>query len=105
MPEKKLKPLSRIGIFPKLISEGYCCPYGYLKLCRARGETKASMAKWLGVPFYTMKNAFRALKRGEHVCLGYSGCMKPLIEEIEREKSSLKTPSDRPPPSDPDSGK
>lgn len=78
---KKFRP--HIRIFPKIANEGYCCIYGYLKLCRARGETKASMAKWLGISFWTLRDNFRALKRGEHTCQKYSDCLSPIIEDIE----------------------
>jgi hypothetical protein len=73
---------------PKVASEGYCCIYGYLKLCRARGETKKAMAEWSGIAFDTLKNHYRRLKKGEHQCQHYSECLRPVIEDIENPPSN-----------------
>jgi hypothetical protein len=70
------------AIFPKVASEGYCCLYGYIGLCRARGETKAQMASWLKVGFWTMKYHFRLFNSGRHQCQGYSDCLKPIILDL-----------------------
>lgn len=82
--EKKHRPFFRL--MPKVASEGYCCINGYLRLCRARGETKKSMAEFLGISFWTIKYNYRCLKRGEHKCQNYSDCLSPVIEDIERSR-------------------
>ena len=76
-------------IFPKIASEGYCCIYGYLNLCRARGETKKSMASWLGVSFWTIKDHYKLLRRGVHTCQKYSECLRPVIEDIHNSVDGL----------------
>ena len=80
---KKFRPFFRI--LPKIASDGYCCIYGYLRLCRERGETKEEMAKCLGINFWTLKYHYRLLKRNEHSCQNYGDCLKPVIEELEAE--------------------
>lgn len=70
-------------LMPKIASEGYCCIFGYLRLCRVKGETRNSMAEWIGVSPETIKNHYRRLKRGEHSCQEYSECLIPVIEDIQ----------------------
>jgi hypothetical protein len=76
-------------MMPKVASEGYCCIFGYLRLCRARGETKKSMSEWSGISFETLKNHYRRLKRGEHSCQKYSDCLLPVVEDIQRGPGDL----------------
>jgi hypothetical protein len=70
-------------VAPKAFSEGYCCLWGYLKLCRARGETRKSMSEFSGLSVETIKNHYRRLKRGEHSCQEYPDCLRPVIEDID----------------------
>jgi hypothetical protein len=77
----KNRPFFRI--FPKVASEGYCCMFGYLSLCRARGETKQQMANWLGINFWTVKYNYRCLKQGRHTCQKLEGCLKPIIDDLQ----------------------
>lgn len=76
------RPFPFYRMMPKVASEGYCCIWGYLRLCRARGETKKQMAEWLGVSVNTLKNHYKRLNSGEHRCFGYSECLRPVIEDI-----------------------
>ena len=87
---KKFRPYYRV--MPKIASEGYCCIWGYLKLCRERGETKAEMAKFSGITFRSLKNHYSLLKRGEHECQKYSTCLKSVIEELTEENAEKKPP-------------
>jgi hypothetical protein len=71
---------------PKVFSEGYCCMHGYLRLCKARGEKIKDMAEYISVSASTLDHNYRMFNKGERSCKNYSDCMKPIIEEIEREK-------------------
>ena len=71
-------------ILPKIYSEGYCCMYGYLELCKARGETSNGMAENLGIKPHTLRHHYRQLKKGECTCEGKTDCMKALLEEIKK---------------------
>ena len=75
-------------LLPKIASEGYCCEYGYLKLCRARGETRREMAGFLGVKFRLIKHWYSLLKKGKVECQCYSDCLLPIVEDIERRGNS-----------------
>lgn len=75
------RPFYRVT--PKVFSEGYCCLYGYLRLCRARGETRKTMSEFSGLSPETIKNHYRRLRRGEHTCQKYSECLLPVIEDID----------------------
>lgn len=72
-------------LFSKISSEGYCCFHGYLRLCKARGESAPSMAKWLGMHRYTLYYHYRALKQGKRPCQKISWCLLPVIEVIEQQ--------------------
>lgn len=81
-------------LLPKIASEGYCCEYGYLKLCRARGETRREMAGFLGVKFRLIKHWYSLLKKGKVECQCYSDCLRPVIEDIENSTRGLLDNSD-----------
>lgn len=67
------------------VSEEYCCFYAYLRLCRARGETKRQLSKTTGVSINTIKENYRQLNAGKHTCQNVSFCMKAQIDQIEDE--------------------
>ena len=71
----------------RIYSEGYCCLHGYLALCKARGETPSSMAKNIEVPIRTIHHHYRCEKAGNRPCAGKSDCLKPVIEELQKEKA------------------
>ena len=48
----------------KLIEGDYCCLYGYLALCNARGERTLDMAKNIGVPARTLRYHYTVMNRG-----------------------------------------
>lgn len=68
----------------KVALEGYCCMNGYLGLCEARGEKRREMADWLDVNPKTLDHHYQQRAKGKTVCMGYSSCMKPLIEELKQ---------------------
>ena len=70
-------------LFSKILSEGYCCLHGYLRLCEARGENKREMAKFIGVHKRTIYLHFQAMREGDRPCAKQSDCMLSLIQEIE----------------------
>lgn len=79
--------------FLKLVEEDYCCLYGYLALCRARGERTLDMAKNLGVPSRTIRYHYTILDRSPqrrdcaHRCQKKGvDCLHPHIEAIASEK-------------------
>lgn len=77
--------MSKAQLRPKILNEGYCCIYGYLNLCKARGETIKSMAAFLGVNKSVLWDCTR--KKGKkHVCQQTSECLQPIILEIQKEK-------------------
>jgi len=82
-PQKPLKFRPFFKIFPAIASEGYCCIYGYLRLCKARGETKKEMASWLKISVNTLKTNYQLLSQGRHVCQKYKDCLEPIIQELE----------------------
>jgi hypothetical protein len=73
-------------LLPKIALEGYCCVNGYLRLCRARGESLKSMAENISIPYQTLWYNYGQLEKGNRPCKQYSDCMGPIIEEIEKEK-------------------
>lgn len=79
MTEETKRP---IKIQAWVYSEGYCCQYGYLMLCRARGETPKSMAEFSGVSKRVIWTKYRDIEDGLLTCAGRKDCMKPVIEEI-----------------------
>lgn len=83
-------------VTPKIASEGYCCIWGYLKLCRARGETKKSMSEWSGMNFWTIKDHYRRLVKGQHQCMNYSDCLRSVIEDVQPGPGDLRDNPNRP---------
>lgn len=79
----------------KIYSEDYCCLYGYLKLCKARGERVEDMAANIGVSPDALWYHYRRLSIGAVQCSKLSTCMQPLLKEIEDEKKPglLQTPA------------
>jgi len=73
-----------VWLAAKVASEEYCCVHGYLRLCKARGETPKSMAENLGVSPHTIWYNYRKLFAGNLTCAHHSDCMLPTIEEIEK---------------------
>lgn len=76
----------RRGVLAGVLSEGYCCIYGYLRLCKARGEKPEQMAENLGV---TKKPIYRFYKLMEEpnsriTCQRWKSCMKADIEAVEK---------------------
>jgi hypothetical protein len=72
-------------LLPKVYSEEYCCLWGYLTLCRERGETYREMAGFIGVPYEQIRKAYRFLSRGKYACAKRGTlCLSPVIEDIQR---------------------
>jgi hypothetical protein len=86
--------MSRHCLLPKIASEEYCCVYGYLRLCKARGESYAEMAKSMKVSYWTIKYNFRKMREEKFVCQQYSDCMKSSIEEVEALIASTPKPEE-----------
>lgn len=76
-------------LFAKISFEGYCCMHGYLRLCRARGESVPGMAAFIGMHRYTIYYHYRRLAAGKTKCQKISFCMLPVIEVIEAEPKLL----------------
>lgn len=67
----------------KIVSEGYCCLNGYLRLCRLRGENANGMAKNIGMSPDTIWYHYRKLDRKNGpVCQKQTDCMGPVLEII-----------------------
>lgn len=78
------------ALLTALAEDEYCCPYGFLKLCRLRGEKKPGMVLAYKINFWTLKHHYRLLKRGQHECQRYpSICLRPVIEDIQNSPSNL----------------
>lgn len=88
---------SNSTLFPKIISEGYCCLHGYLGLCKARGEKKPEMAAWIGVCKRTIFYNYELMEKGKRPCMKQHDCMLPLIQEIQ---ASETPPGSEPPASE-----
>lgn len=71
----------------KIHSEGYCCMWGYLTLCRERGETPQGMAENLGALPHTIRHHYRQIKAGKCSCSGKTDCLRPIIEELQKTKA------------------
>lgn len=78
---------------PALFSEGYCCKWGYLSLCQARGERQVDMAKFLNIPSGRVRDAYYFMRKGKYKCLANGECMRGVIEEL---KTSEQTPPQPP---------
>lgn len=74
------------SIMGKISSEGYCCLYGYLALCTARGETVEDMAANIGMSKDTIWYHLRKLKDETVLnppkCLKIKDCLDPVIQEL-----------------------
>lgn len=70
----------------KIANDEYCCMWGYLELCRARGERPRDMAKTVGLHRYTIYYHYRKLAAGDYSCPGRGACLRPVIEELWAEK-------------------
>ena len=77
----------------KIISEGYCCEYGYLELCRVRGQTPATMYAAIGLSRPTIYDHYRKLAAGDYTCQNRCDCLQATIEEIAAE---TRTPHEGP---------
>jgi len=66
----------------KTISEGYCCVWGFLALCRARNQSPASMMQHLGLSRLTFYYHDRKAQKGGYSCENRADCLKPVIGEI-----------------------
>jgi len=73
-----------VWLAAKVASEGYCCVHGYLRLCRARGESPKDMAENIGNSPHTIWYNYRKLAAGTLHCQNQSDCMLPIIKEIEK---------------------
>lgn len=71
------------GLMAKIYSEGYCCLSGYLRLCKARGETSIGMAENIGVSKFTIWHHERRLRDGKISCQKRGDCLCNIIQEIE----------------------
>jgi hypothetical protein len=78
------KPSRAHGLLARIYSEGYCCVYGYLNLCRARGETPATMGEYIGLPAHTIRHHYRCEKEGKRSCENKPDCLAPVIAEIKK---------------------
>jgi hypothetical protein len=76
------------GLLSKLEGD-YCCLYGYLRLCHARGEKPDEMAEHMGdVAGSTIRYHYVIIRRGyipkSHRCHKKGEqCMLPIVEELE----------------------
>lgn len=73
--------MSNIILETLVAEEGYCCMYGYLKLCKARGQKPDDMAKHMGVAGSTIRYHYTKIfeDKKNHRCKGGGDCMKPLF--------------------------
>lgn len=74
------------SLLPKIAAEGYCCVRGYLRLCHARGETRKAMCENLNIHPDTLAHNYQMLGKGKRICMHYSDCMEPIVEEILADK-------------------
>lgn len=75
--------MSNIILGKLILEEGYCCMYGYLRLCKHRGEHPSDMALYMGVASSTVRYHYTKIyeDRKNHRCQGEYGCMAPLFIE------------------------
>lgn len=80
-------------LIARVANEGYCCPHGYLRLCKARGEKVKDMAKNIGMSPDTIWYHYRKMDKevGAPVCQRYSDCMNEVITRIEDERDEPRT--------------
>ena len=72
------------SLLPAILDEGYCCVHGYIRLCKARGETRKGMAEFIGVPIRTVASNIYEYGCGNRPCQEHSDCMLPEIAKIEK---------------------
>ena len=82
------------GLLAKIYSEGYCCLNGYLRLCKARGETASGMAENIGISPHTLWYHQRKLTQGKLTCHKTPDCLDTVIVQIQAEKIPPKQDSD-----------
>lgn len=70
------------NIHAKIASEGYCCIWGYLKLCEVRGQKPADMMPFLGLSRLTFYHHKRKLDNGVYSCERKPDCLADTIEEL-----------------------
>ena len=72
----------------KIASEGYCCMYGYLTLCKARGETVIAMAKNIDISPDALWYHYRKLEKKDPQpsCQSRAECLTHIVNEILDEK-------------------
>jgi hypothetical protein len=78
--------MTKVALLPKILSEEYCCIYGYISLCQARGQTVKSMALYLGVSKDSIWRKQREIKTGTRACQKTEDCLKPVIQTLQKEK-------------------
>lgn len=74
-------------LLAQIQSEGYCCLNGYLRLCKARGETPMSMAFNFKIKPDIIWYHYRRMAQGRLECQQYSDCLSPIIDEIQKDKA------------------
>lgn len=72
-------------LIARIASEEYCCPHGYLRLCKARGETAKGMAENIGLSKNTIFYWYRRYKENRVHCARVQSCLMGPILEIESE--------------------
>lgn len=70
------------NIHAKIASEGYCCIWGYLKLCEVRGQKPSDMMPFLGLSRLTFYHHKRKLDNGVYSCERKPDCLREAIEQI-----------------------
>ena len=77
----------------KVVSEGYCCLHGYLRLCKARDEKVRDMAKNINISPDALWYHYRNTRHNcGPVCQRFSDCMGSVIQIIEDEKKPDNSP-------------
>lgn len=74
--------MTKVALLPKILSEEYCCIYGYISLCQARGQTAKSMALYLGVSKDSIWRKQREMRAGTRICQKTADCLQGLIESL-----------------------
>lgn len=83
-----------IWLNSKIASQGYCCLYGYLALCRERGETVKNMAKNIGISQDALWYHYRKFDYGAKPpkCQRVQECLDDVIQELVLENRLEKKP-------------
>lgn len=68
------------NIYAKILSKGYCCVYGYLKLGQKEGLKPLDMMTPLGFSRITFYHHARKLQDGKHTCGNRPGCLKACFD-------------------------